>query len=221
MWILLVYNVCSHFLLDCVAILFIFHAISQSFFSPIQNCSRQGIFVGSLRLHVLLSSRIFQFRQTNIFWFTKETRSEKKTKLKVGIKCVHKSKFMFGFVIISNLFVITIKSDRNMQFFLSFCSVFCRFRSSPNAPHTAMAPVCWCCMYFAHETQLEFYGKLFCQNGFIQIFMCFLVLFIRSFCEWTKNLEHIKPKRIAFANIEMNLIRFCLLTLSLSDLPLI
>lgn len=36
---------------------------------------------------------------------------------KVGTKCVHKSKFMFGFVIISNLFVITIKSDRNMQFF--------------------------------------------------------------------------------------------------------
>lgn len=127
MWILLVYNVCSHFLLDCVAILFIFHAISQSFFSPIQNCSRQGIFVGSLRLHVLLSSRIFQFRQTNIFWFTKETRSEKKTKLKVGIKCVHKSKFMFGFVIISNLFVITIKSDRNMQFFYRFVACFADF----------------------------------------------------------------------------------------------
>lgn len=146
-------------------------------------------FFGSLRLHVLLSSRIFQFRQTNIFDLQKrrEARGEKKTKLKVGIKCVHKSKFMFGFVIISNLFVITIKSDRNMQFFLSFCSVFCRFRSSPNAPHTAMAPVCWCCMYFAHETQLEFYGKLFCQNGFIQIFMCFLVLFFRSCCECTKN----------------------------------
>lgn len=120
----------------------------------------------------------FSFDKRTFFDLQKRREGEKKTKLKVGIKCVHKSKFMFGFVIISNLFVITIKSDRNMQFFLSFCSVFCRFRSSPNAPHTAMAPVCWCCMYFAHETQLEFYGKLFCQNGFIQIFMCFLVLFI-------------------------------------------
>lgn len=130
MWILLVYNVCSHFLLDCVAILFIFHAISQSFFFSYPKLQSSRYFFGSLRLHVLLSSRIFQFRQTNIFDLQKrrEARSEKKTKLKVGIKCVHKSKFMFGFVIISNLFVITIKSDRNMQFFFyRFVACFADF----------------------------------------------------------------------------------------------
>lgn len=94
---------------------------------------------------------------------------------------------MFGFVIISNLFFITIKSDRNMQFFLSFCSVL-PIRSSPNviavaaaaASHDSCAQPFRIQLFSVKTVLLRFYVMLLCFF-FASIWRYFCVLIFLFF----------------------------------------
>lgn len=96
---------------------------------------------------------------------------------KVGTKCVHKSKFMFGFVIISNLFVITIKSDRNMQFFYRFvaCCLFVQVQMFATA---ATTPV------HKHFVFNDILSKRFCSDFVLCVFFTVWLYFsfISHFC---------------------------------------
>lgn len=97
---------------------------------------------------------------------------------------------MFGFVIISNLFFITIKSDRNMQFFLSFCSVL-PIRSSPNviavaaaaASHDSCAQAFRIQLFSVKTVLLRFYVMLLCFffRFYLALFLCFdFLIFFRA-----------------------------------------